>query len=307
MKPLRRHGHIAYARRVQRAPLTALALALPLVVSSCDDAGPTKCSGHAELCDRSFDQVAFPATHNSMANTDENRAAANQTHNIARQLDDGIRGLMLDTHYVPTTPPTVMLCHGICFADDQTLEDGLGVIRRFLDSHPGEIVTIIFESYVSKEDTAAAFAASGAMRYVYAHPLGTPWPTLREMIDADHRLVVFTDSDATNGSDGFEWYMDQWAEGFQNPYAAKTAADFSCAVDRGSGSNPIFIMNHFLTDPVGMMSFAEMVNPYPVLSPHVTTCRTERARIPNFVTVDFYEVGDLFRVVDELNGFGATP
>jgi len=31
-------------------------------------------------------------------------------------------------------------------------------------------------------------------------------------------------------------------------------------------------------------------------------CRTESGQLPNFVTVDFFDIGDLFTVVDALNG-----
>ena len=38
--------------------------------------------------------------------------------------------------------------------------------------------------------------------------------------------------------------------------------------------------------------------------PGVQACRAERGLLPNFVAVDFYGEGDLFDVVDELNGAG---
>ena len=31
-------------------------------------------------------------------------------------------------------------------------------------------------------------------------------------------------------------------------------------------------------------------------------CQQESGRLPNFVTVDFYSIGDVFEVVDALNG-----
>src|SRR5687768_7981316 len=35
------------------------------------EAGALRCNGHAALCDRRFDEVVFPATHNSMSNADD--------------------------------------------------------------------------------------------------------------------------------------------------------------------------------------------------------------------------------------------
>jgi hypothetical protein len=38
--------------------------------------------------------------------------------------------------------------------------------------------------------------------------------------------------------------------------------------------------------------------------PYVERCRNERGRLPNYVAVNFYDQGGVFRVVDRLNGFG---
>ena len=75
------------------------------------------------------------------------------------------------------------------------LVDGLTAIREFLQDNRGEVVTIIFESYVTAEEVAAAFAESGLAGLVHAQAPGTAWPPLREMIDGDQRLVAFTDDD----------------------------------------------------------------------------------------------------------------
>lgn len=62
-------------------------------------AGPMQCNGSALLCDRRLDQVVFPATHNSMSNVDmANWMFPQQDGSIKRQLQDGIRGLLIDVH-----------------------------------------------------------------------------------------------------------------------------------------------------------------------------------------------------------------
>lgn len=72
---------------------------LPAVAT--DDA---TCNGHVELCDRSFDDVAFAGTHNSMSAADQpGWFLAEQPHGIVRQLDDGIRVLLIDSWYGQTT------------------------------------------------------------------------------------------------------------------------------------------------------------------------------------------------------------
>ncbi len=64
------------------------------------DAAPTSCNGTAHLCARHLDEVIFPGTHNSFAASDEpGWYFAGQRYGIARQLQDGIRALLIDVHF----------------------------------------------------------------------------------------------------------------------------------------------------------------------------------------------------------------
>jgi hypothetical protein len=58
------------------------------------------CNGAEALCDRALNEVAFPATHNAMsAAANPGWLFAQQDRAIPDQLADGIRGLLIDTHY----------------------------------------------------------------------------------------------------------------------------------------------------------------------------------------------------------------
>jgi hypothetical protein len=263
-------------------------------VCAADRAPPDACNGSAALCARAFDAVSFPTTHNSMSNADDGWPAPNQEHGLMRQLEDGVRGFMLDTHDLEGVP---MLCHGPCQLGNLPLAEGLDEIRAFLDCHRREVVTLIFESYITAAATEQAFIDSGLIDYVRTQPLGAPWPTLGELIERDERVVVLTDHEPGVPA----WYLDQWAYAWQNPYAAESAADFRCNADRGSVDNPLFIMNHFLTKPVSMPKLADQVNHNPAFIERARQCQDESGKLPNFVTVDFYTIGDLFHVVSALN------
>jgi hypothetical protein len=69
-------------------------------------AAPAKgpCNGHDELCDRRLDRVVLPATHNSMSAPAPGKYSSQQDRPIADQLADGIRGLLIDTHYADGLP-----------------------------------------------------------------------------------------------------------------------------------------------------------------------------------------------------------
>jgi hypothetical protein len=58
------------------------------------------CNGYSELCDRPFNNVVIPATHNSMSAADiPTWMFAQQETSIPEQLRDGIRGFLIDAHY----------------------------------------------------------------------------------------------------------------------------------------------------------------------------------------------------------------
>ncbi|MCD9199655.1 PI-PLC domain-containing protein [Aeromicrobium wangtongii] len=101
-----RQGLVARA-----GPIAALAGAVALVAAFVVGAWPagrdlpafsatdgTACNGHRELCDRRFDEVSYAGTHNSMAAADQpGWFLAEQPYGILRQLDDGIRVLLIDS------------------------------------------------------------------------------------------------------------------------------------------------------------------------------------------------------------------
>lgn len=107
----RRHRGAALRAGVARRPAVALAVAAAAVATATAVAldapetpatapeGITTCNGSAELCERRLDEVVFAGTHNSYAASDRPRwYFANQRRPISRQLEDGIRALLLDIH-----------------------------------------------------------------------------------------------------------------------------------------------------------------------------------------------------------------
>lgn len=259
-----------------------------------------RCNEFSELCDLPFDGVSYATTHNAMSNAEEGWFFPNQSFSITRQLDDGARALMLDTWYFGGD---VVLCHGgdlipCDLSGMKPLIDGLAEIKDFLDRRPNDVVSIIFESYVTEADTAAEFLAAGLMPYLHVQPAASPWPSLRDLVEAGTRLVVFTD----DGSASLPWHLYVWSHAWETHFSNATAFDFSCVINRGSMSNSLFILNHFLTNPLASPGLANLVNHNPLFIDRSLQCQSEGGQLPNFVTVDFYDIGDVFDVVDQLNG-----
>ncbi|MCH9680898.1 MAG: hypothetical protein K0V04_05660 [Deltaproteobacteria bacterium] len=260
------------------------------------------CNGHVELCDRPFDEVVFAGTHNSHSALDEGFPVlnANQEHGISRQLSDGIRVMLIDVYPDADDPDTVVMCHGPCGLASTPHVDGLTEIVEFLQDNPREVVTIIYEDHVAVDQIAADFATTGADALTFAHPSGDPWPSLGAMIDANTRLVVTGES----GGPPPAWFHHVWDEAWDTPYGPMQAEDLSCDLNRGSSDHALFLMNHWVNDELGLPSMdnAAAVNVAAVLQARADDCAAQWTHVPNFVVVDFYEQGDLFAVVDALNG-----
>jgi hypothetical protein len=344
-------------RRVLAIPLVAL-----VVVAAADAAffaaggaasPPDRvgaCNGAAALCDRPLDEVVLPATHNSMSAPLPGWFASQQDRGIADQLKDGIRGLLIDTHYADklangrvrtyfSSPEDLAatvkqdglsqasydaairlreragfkgagtrglyLCHTFCELGATPLADALKEIHDFLVLHPGQIVVIVNEDYVPPADFVRAVEGAGLARYAFTPPDGGRWPTLRTMIDDDRRLLILGENDAGAAP----WYqlayrrlLQETPFSFSRPaQLADTAA--SCADNRGPAGAPLFLVNNWVTtDPTPRPSNAEQVNAYGTLLARARACRRLRGHIPNLIAVDFYRRGELFHVVNTLNG-----
>jgi hypothetical protein len=314
------------------------------------------CNGHAALCDRSLDQITLPATHNSMSVPEPGWFASLQERPIAGQLEDGIRGLLIDTHYADLLPNGrtrtyfggaaefrqaisqdgvsdesvraaerlrsragfqgkgkrgVYLCHTFCELGSTPLADVLDDIHDFLVTHPEDVLVVVNQDAITPEDFVAAVRAAGLDRYAFAPPGSGRWPTLREMIDHDQRLVMLAEDHAGAAP----WYQPAYERLLQEtPFKFTEPAQLtepskleaSCRANRGRPDAPLFLLNHWInSDPVPRPANAVAVNAYEPLLRRARTCERLRGRRVNLLAVDFYKRGDLFRVVDTLNGTGA--
>lgn len=254
-----------------------------------------ECNGFAHLCSLPLNEVAFAATHNSMANAEEGWIPPNQKYSVTRQLSDGIRGLNLDTYI---WQGMAYLCHGFCELGAKPLFETLREIEQFLQDNPNNVIVITFQAGISAEQTVEAFAQAGLFHRLYHHDQGESWPTLATLIDQNKQIVAF----GSNDGGRLDGYMSQWTHWLDNPYQASSVEDFACTPNRGDPQTAsLYNVNHFISRPIALADFAEEANWNPVLHDHVFSCWESTGRFPNQVLVDFYSIGDIFSVVDALN------
>ena len=261
-----------------------------------------QCNGSPDLCPKQYNEVAYLTTHNAFNSDEDGLLFPNQTYNIASQLDDGVRGLMIDVYDYFGTPTAY---HSIFALGTIPLSDIFNDIKTFLDNNPDEVVTIILECYVTANDIEGEINQSGLSNYLYTHNL--VWPTLQNMIDDNNRLVIFSDVDDASSSQS--WYHYVWDYAVETHYSVNAINDFTCDFNRGEPINDLFIFNHFVTDAnlgYGLYNESNDVNANPFFINRALDCQTQTNKFPNFVTVDYYELGDGLAVVDQLNGVTST-
>jgi len=257
-----------------------------------------QCNGYESLCDKPYDEIAYLTTHNAYNAEQDDFMLPNQTYGITQQLNDGVRGLMIDVYDVEGVPTVY---HGVDFLGTALFVDNLLEIKNFLTENTNEIVTIILECYTTADAIEQALAEAALSDFLYAK--NGDWATLQEMIDTDQRLVIFTDVD--DASPAQNWYHYVWNHAVETHYSVHDTAEMVCDYNRGNAWNDLFIFNHFITEAsfgVGLPEQAEIANANPFFLSRVLDCQEVHNKFPNFITVDFYEKGDVRQVVNTLNG-----
>jgi hypothetical protein len=230
-----------------------------------------------------------------MSAEQEEWLAPNHIYAIPTQLEDGIRALNIDTYW---WEDEAYMCHGFCEIGAQPLSYATDSIREYLEDVPNTVIIITFQSTLSAEQTLAPFLSSGLETELYTHILGSPWPTLRTLIENKNRLILFSNSDGGR----IDGYMSQWEHWLDNPYAAQEVTDFSCMPDRGDPNTAtLYNINHFLTNPTALPLLAEQANTATVFFDHIDRCIEESNRTPNQVLVDFYSIGSIIDVINSYN------
>jgi len=259
------------------------------------------CNGHAELCARPLDEVAFPATHNSMSSAERGWLIPNQNLAIPGQLDGGIRGLNIDLW--TNDAGDLVFCHTHCELGEQDMVEGFAEIDRWLQANPQEVLLLTLESQVPEADAVWALEGSGLAARAHAQELGEPWPTLAQLVDAGTPVVVFS----SQASGDVPWHMVQWDHWLDTPYGHESVEALgdtkaSCDLERGNPDTAsLFNINHFITAPVASATQAALANEEDPMAERVHACEAQTGRPVNQVLVDFFDLGGVLAVTDEVN------
>ncbi|POS85313.1 hypothetical protein EPUL_003329, partial [Erysiphe pulchra] len=267
------------------------------------------CNGNEALCSRKYSDVTQVGTHDS-AFVGE-LPTQNQIRSVDEQLVSGIRFLQAQTH---TKNGAIQMCHTACQLEDAgTLVSYLSTIKSFMDMNPNEVITLLLTN--GDRAPAAMFGtamdSSGLSKYAYVPPKQlaiNEWPTLKELITANSRLVMFLDYGADTAK--VPYMLDEFKYFFETAFDTTDANFSSCALDRPGGSNDQLV-NHFLD----VKLFGGIVVPDRNSSPRTNAatgpgsigaqsdlCKQTWGRKPNMILIDYFGYGDALAAQNTLNG-----
>jgi hypothetical protein len=217
------------------------------------------CNNYPEFCTRKYSNITMVTAHN-FAFVRKGNAASNQDLTVTYQLNDGIRMLSTESHYVNDT---IYLCHTSCdLLNMGTLESMLVEIRQWVDAHPYDVVTLLLvnSDFIAVENYTAPLENSGLIRYLYRPPqipmTLDAWPTLGEMILSQQRVVVFMDYKADQTS--VPYILDEFSQMWETPFSP-TNLSFPCTTQRPPGLSDqdaqqrLYLANHNLNTPVDLL------------------------------------------------------
>jgi hypothetical protein len=247
----------------------------------------TACNGYPELCDRRLDQVVFPTSHNSMGGADiAGWMFPNQNKGIPKQLEDGVRGFLIDAHYgVPVGEhvKTIMDNEKSAMATYEKAlgKEGMAAALRIRDRLVGgdEKQRAVYMAHGFCELGATPLIETlGQIRdFLVANPGEiliiciqdegvTPQDIARcfeksGLIDFVYRgsvqppwptLREMAESDqrvlvmAEHNSAGVPWYHPAFEVMQETPYEFRDTTQFSEVPNRGGTSGSLLLMNHWI-------------------------------------------------------------
>lgn len=321
--------------------LFALSLALASVnalpFNSKRQAKPEKCNGKAEFCDRKFSDVTFIGAHNSYAfSKNPLNVGRNQVVDVPTQLKLGARMLQAQSHM---EKDVLKFCHTNCdIFDGGSVEDYFGIVKKFLDENPNEVLTLILtnpEGHSVSDVWKPIFDKSSLTPFAFAPKTealkASEWPTLGNLIETGKRLVVFMDAEADVSK--VDFILPEFKMIWETPFSV-TDENFPCKIDRIDETplntkDHMYMINHSLNVnlvpelpklPFGLGDKLEDIADEGVIVPdfvradetnsiasitkHADGCAKLDGvgKKPTFVLLDWVDIGEGFDAGNRLNG-----
>ena len=171
-------------------------------------------------------------------------------------------------------------------------------MASFLEKHPRQVVVVIVEDYVPPATIERVFAAAGLERYAETLPSGSRLPTLGQLVDGNHRLLVFAEKKGGSPS----WYMPAFDFIQDTPLGALHPGQLSCERYRGMSASPLLLINHWIPPFPPSPAVNAQIGTAAFLGSRIRRCTRKRHIGGAIVAVDFYERTAVVELARQLNG-----
>lgn len=279
-----------------------------------------------------FDEYTWVTAHNAYIG---DRGMVNT---LRDHLNRGVRGFMLDVHMDnPENQDNkqVRVCHlpaaGACWLDAPLLRDAFPVFLEFLSNNRNAVISILFESTIQYKDMKAVLdQVPEVAKYSYnrkellqpSESASDQWPTLQELIDTNKRLVMFSDNNSPGvynvGDERVTIFFagDNQVENTYNLGNTVITHDWACKSRYGDldlsrrkadgAFNRLFVLNQFHALGSSTAHAGDSDNNLTWLQRRVERYCGEPTgwRKPNYLAIDFNQVGDAFPYAGALSQGG---
>ncbi len=301
------------------------------------------CNGAPELCNRPLDNVVFAGAHNAMSSEDiPNWMFPQQERGVRSQLVDGIRALLIDTHYGRPVGGHIKTDLESEHASMEKYAEAIGeegvaaamrIRDRLVGLAEGPPGVYLCHGFCELGATPLVDMLHTVHEFLVENPSEVVLMIVEDYVEPEDLAAAFNESGlvelvykgavttpwptlremidngerlivfAESGREGIPWIHPAFDTIQETPYTFHKPEEFSCAPNRGGEAGSLFQINHWIeTAPTPLPKNAAIVNAYDVLLRRARKCQEERGHLPNILAVDFYRTGDLFRVVRVLNG-----
>jgi hypothetical protein len=311
--------------------------------------GPLSCNNGTHLCDRRVNEILFATVHNAASTAVDGFILPNHQGSIMEALQAGYRGINVDIGICRGN--VIGLVHSSCFLGFGNLTTTFAEIASFLADNVNEVLImptqldfgtggeftlselaaimpqsfreLLYEHHPKKKKNNNTNNENDNNNVTTTTATITPWPTLRELIASNQRILFFhyngercDDNDDDSSSSSLSTTTCPY--GFMNwfDYAAESEYSFAdidslldkdqaCRVTRGgepsTSSASFYGVNVFTRFP--NPDHCAILHSADFLWNHLTRCAAvaQRDNGVNVLLVDCWNVGDVVLVVHEYN------
>lgn len=261
---------------------------------------------------KKYNEVCWLAAHNAFSSLKHGWLYHQQTLSLSEQFRYGVRCFLIDVHWMPAgcqKSRRLALMHGESIhlnhlqrpAPPKSVKWFLRKLRSWFDEDEKAIITLIIEDYVGDEgyyELKQQLREYDLLKMCWVG--SNDFPTLKEMRDNNHRLVIITSHNSLLVKNS-KWIMPE-ADILSSNHWDATAYPRGDQVLRMG--KPLAIFNHFKPVSLGGVCVYNKFNSRERINQRLTQYKEKFRQSPNFVALDFIQWGKGKEIVEKINNLG---